>query len=95
MAARSGQIRSQLQRWGCVVTIDHDQILDGDEVRLRDSRSNVLVANAKHDGDERQNLYVIAFGTRIYFARRTAAGWQRVSGIDVVAHQQSFDFDQA
>jgi hypothetical protein len=74
------------------VTIDHGLIADGDEVRLRDNRGNVITALAKHDGVERQNLYVVAFGARIYFARHTAAGWQRVSGIEVAAHQPGFDF---
>lgn len=71
-----------------VSEIDLGTICEGDEVRLRDKSGNIVVVNA-HVDHLRQELYCLAFGTRLYFARKTAAGWQRMSSITVVAHQPS------
>lgn len=63
-------------------------IMTGDEVRLRDKAGNVLTADA-HVDYLRKELFVLAWGTRIYFGRQTRAGWQQLSGIVVIAHQPS------
>ena len=68
--------------------VDLSVISDGDEVRLRDALGNVLTADA-HIDYLRQELYVLAFGTRLYFARKTRAGWQRMAAITCIAHQPS------
>lgn len=70
-------------------------IAEGDEVRLRDKDGNVITARAHFDGIDRHQLFVIAFGVRIYFGRRLKSGWVRTSAVEVIAHQPSFEFDEA
>ena len=62
-------------------------IADGDEVIIRDQWGNKAQGKAHLTADHR-GLYLLAFGTRVEFARRTAAGWQHSNHIKVVGHQE-------
>ena len=66
------------------------EIVDGDEVIIQDEWGNRARGQA-HLARDHRSLYLMAFGTHLDFAKRTAGGWQRVNHIKVMAHQQALD----
>jgi hypothetical protein len=62
------------------------EIHSGDQVLLSDQRGNKAHGIANVD-QRSQTIWIRAFGQRIEFASHNAAGWHRLSQIDVLWHQ--------